>query len=197
MCFKLKFYLCVDDDLVNKWKIWLFKAFRVILGWSLWILKYIKMHIFGLVFILYFLKLSAGKVLWFHLQTTDFIVYKHAIRLERISKKVEKCKLDNNFLSQSRDTSIIPNFINFKKLKLINKRSLLKFSWKLLYDEISNKHKNLKELCKQQHESQNIFKSVAPWMKQKCITKSRHARTRVKLKMACKVMLSGIYLLEI
>ena len=61
MCFKLKFYLRVDDDLVNKWKIWLFKAFRVILGWSLWILKYSKMHIFGLVFILYFLKLSAGK----------------------------------------------------------------------------------------------------------------------------------------
>ena len=61
MCFKLKFYLCADNDLVNKWKIWLFKAFRVILGWSLWILKYIKMYIFGLVFILCFLKLLAGK----------------------------------------------------------------------------------------------------------------------------------------
>ena len=32
MCFKLKFYLCPDDDLANKSKISLFKAFRVILG---------------------------------------------------------------------------------------------------------------------------------------------------------------------
>ena len=43
-----------EDDLVNKSKIWLFKAFRVILSWSLWILKCIKMYIFGLFFILYF-----------------------------------------------------------------------------------------------------------------------------------------------
>ena len=46
------YYLCPDDDLVNKSKIWLFKAFRVIFGGSLWILKYIKMYIFRLVFIL-------------------------------------------------------------------------------------------------------------------------------------------------
>ena len=43
-----------EDDLVNKSKIWLFKAFRIILSWSFWILKYIKMYIFGLFFILYF-----------------------------------------------------------------------------------------------------------------------------------------------
>ena len=85
------------------------------------------MHIFGLVFILYFLKLSAGKGFWFHLQTTDFIVYKHAIRLQRISKKVDKSKLDINFLLQCCDTDIIPNFANLKKLKQMNKRSRFKF----------------------------------------------------------------------
>ena len=47
------FYLCPDDDLENKSKIWLFRAFRVILGWSLWIVKYTKMHI-GLVFNVFF-----------------------------------------------------------------------------------------------------------------------------------------------
>ena len=50
--FDLFIYLCPDDDLVNKSKIRLYKAFSVILGWSLWILKYIKMHIVGLIFIL-------------------------------------------------------------------------------------------------------------------------------------------------
>ena len=131
------------------------------------------MHIFGLIFILYFLKLSAGKGFWFYLRTTDFAVYKHAIRLERISKKVEKFKLDINFLSQCRDTNIIPNFTNLKKLKQMNKRSHFKFCPKLLYDEISNKYKNLKELRKQhQEELQNLLKNVATWMKQKCITYS-------------------------
>ena len=52
------------------------------------------MHIFGLVFVLYFLKLSDGKGFCFHLETTDFRVYKHGIRLEHTSKKAEKCKLD-------------------------------------------------------------------------------------------------------
>ena len=101
------------------------------------------MRIFGLVFISYFLKLSAGKGFWFHHRTTNFTVYKHAIRLERISKKVEKCKLDINFLSQCRDTNIIPNFTSLKKLKRINKRSHFKFCRKLLYDEILKKQKNL------------------------------------------------------
>ena len=118
------------------------------------------MHRFELVFVLCFLKLSAGKGFWFHLQTTDFTVYKHAIRLERISKKTEKCKLDINFLSQRQDTKIIPNWTNLKKLKQKNERSHSKFCRKLLYDEISNKHKNLKELRNQQQESQNLSKTL-------------------------------------
>ena len=55
----------------------------------------------------------------------------------------------------------------------MNKRSHFKFCPKLLYDEISNKYKNLKELRKQhQEELQNLLKNVATWMKQKCITYS-------------------------
>ena len=114
------------------------------------------MHILGLVFILYFLKLWAGKGFWFHLRTTNFIVYKHTIKSECISKKGEKCKLDINFLSQCCYTNIIPNFTNHKKLKQINKRSRFKFCQKLLHDEISNKHKNLKKFRRQQQESQNL-----------------------------------------
>ena len=41
------------------------------------------------------------------------------------------------------DANIIPNFTNLRKLKQINKTSHFKFCRKLLYDEISNKHKNL------------------------------------------------------
>ena len=43
-------------------------------------------------------KVSFSDYLFCILWTTDFTVYKHAIRLERISKKIEKCKLDINFL---------------------------------------------------------------------------------------------------
>ena len=135
-------YLCPDDDLVNKLKIWLFKAFCVIFGWSFWILKYIKKHIFELFFI--FLKTVCWK------RILRFIVGKYAIRLECISKKIEKCKLNIHFLLQCCDTNIIPNFTSLNKLKQINKRSYFKLFWKLLYDETSNKHRNLKELHKQQ-----------------------------------------------
>ena len=136
----------------------------------------------------FFRKIDFG--FWFLLRTTDFIVYKHAIRLESISKMVGKCKLHINFLSQCRDTNIIASFTNLKKLKQMSKRSRFKFCRKLLYGEISSKHKNLKELCKQQQDSQNLLKNGTTWIKQKCTTysincviskyvaevKSRHAR---------------------
>ena len=74
--FLLNFYLCPDNDIVNKSKIGLFKAFCAILGWSLWILKYIKMHIFAIAFILYFLKLSAGKGYLHYVDIMlDFIIF--------------------------------------------------------------------------------------------------------------------------
>ena len=132
------------------------------------------MYVFGLVFILYFRKMPAGKEFWFHLRTTDFIVYKYAIRLESISKKVDQRKLDINFLSQCRDTNTIPYITNLKKLKQMNKRRRFKFCRKLLYDKISDKHESLKELRKQQQDSQNLLKNVATWMKQEYKTYSKN-----------------------
>ena len=86
--------------------------------------------------------------------------------------KDETIKFYIRYLCTYCDANIIPNFTNLRKLKQINKTSHFKFCRKLLYDEISNKHKNLKGLKKQQQESQNLLKDVATWMKQKCITYS-------------------------
>ena len=54
---------------------------------------------------------------------------------------------------------------NLKRLKQTNKRSRFKFCRKLLYDEISTKQKYVKELRKQQQESQSLLKNISTWMK--------------------------------
>ena len=54
----------------------------------------------------------------------------------------------------------------------MNKRSYFKCCRKLLYDEISNKQMYLKELGKQQQESQNLLKNGITQTKPKCITYS-------------------------
>ena len=83
-------------------------------------------------------KVSFSDYLFCILWTTDFTVYKHAIRLERISKKIEKCKLDINFLLPCCDANIIPNFTNLSKVKQMNKRSHFKFCWKLQKKNFAN-----------------------------------------------------------
>ena len=130
------------------------------------------MHFFGVVFILYTLKLSAGKGFWFNLRVTDHEVYKLAIKLERLEKKYQKCKLDIDFLSKCRDTNINPNFTQLKQLKEMDRKMRFKFCRKLLFNEISCKHKRLKSLKKNIDVVQTELLNSSTWLKRKCITYS-------------------------
>ena len=113
------------------------------------------MHIFSLAFILFVLKLSAGKGFWFNLRTTDFNNYKLAIKLERTTKKYEKCKLDIGFLCKCRDTNIVPKFTELNKFANFDNRTRLKFSRKFLFEEISRKYKRLHELSLKKEQLEN------------------------------------------
>ena len=130
------------------------------------------MHLFGICFLLYLINVSAGKGFWFHLRTTDHKIFKLAVKLERTTKKVVKCKLDINFLCKCRDTNITPNFTQLKQLNHMDAKSRNKFCRKLLFKEISTKHKRLKELQKEHKDQTDKLNSCCTWMKRKCITYS-------------------------
>ena len=77
------------------------------------------------------------------------ITYKKAIAVERTKKKVKKCKLDISFLNKCRDENVYPTFTKVKKFKDMEKKHRSRYYRRLLLDEISNKHKRLKQLNKQ------------------------------------------------
>ena len=86
-------------------------------------------------------------------------------------KKVEKCKLDVNFLVKCRDSNLYPAFTKVKHLKDMNKKVCNRYHRRLL-DEISNKRKQLKSLNKQLASETDTLKSNVTWMKSICISYS-------------------------
>ena len=79
-------------------------------------------------------------------------------------KKVEKCKLDVNFLVNCRDSNLYPTFTKVKHLKDMNKKVCNRYHRRLL-DEISNKCKQLKSLNKQLASETDTLKSHVIWTK--------------------------------
>ena len=73
------------------------------------------------------------------------------------------------FLCKCRDTNITPNFTKLKQLKDMDMKARSKFYRKLLFNEISAKHKRLKVLKKEQKDSTDELLSKSTWMKRKCI----------------------------
>ena len=72
-------------------------------------------------------------------------------RTEKLSCKVEKCKLDIKFLETAKAYKVIPNFIKFKLFtkRLYNSNLVKGFHLKLLNSEILFKSRNLKNLSAQ------------------------------------------------
>ena len=130
------------------------------------------MNLFGLSFLLVILKWSAGKGFWYQLWVTDKPTFKKVIAVERTRKKVEKCKLDINFLVKCRESNPYPTFTKVKRLKGMNQKVRNRYHRCLLLDEISNKHKRLKSLNKQLAGETDTLKSIVTWMKSICISYS-------------------------
>ena len=125
----------------------------------------------GLSFILFFLKWSAGKGFWYRLRVTDNITYKKAITVKAL-KKFEICKLHISFWNKCRYGNVFPTFAKVKKFKDTEKKHRNRYYRRLLLDEISNKHKRLKQLNKQLDDDLYLVNNNANWMKSKCIVYS-------------------------
>ena len=97
---------------------------------------------------LFIIKWSAGKGCWYQLRVTDITTFLEAIIVERIRKKVEKCKLDIKFLTRGRNGNLHPTFTKVKRFKEMDRKHRNRYQRRLLLDEIANKHKHLKQLNK-------------------------------------------------
>ena len=106
------------------------------------------MNLFGLSFVLSITKWSPGKGCWHQLRVTDITTFLEAIIVERIRKKVEKCKLDIKFLTRCRNGNLHPTFAKVKRFKEMDRKHPNRYQRRLLLDEIANKHKHLKQLNK-------------------------------------------------
>ena len=65
---------------------------------------------FGIGFILYF-KLSAGRGFWPNLRRTDADLSKLALQYQRSLRRVEKARLDLNFLLDCKKHQVYPTFV--------------------------------------------------------------------------------------
>ena len=98
---------------------------------------------------MFILKWSAGKGFCYQLRVTDKPTFKKVITVERARKKVEKFKLDINFLVKCRESNLYPTFTKVKRLKDMNKKVRNRSHRRFFGGEISNKYKRLKSLNKQ------------------------------------------------
>ena len=106
-------------------------------------------NLFGLSFVLFILRLSYGSKFWQNLQNDNPLIYKKAVKVERLAKKISKHELDIKFLVNCRDEYVYPKFIRWKNVKSNSVKHKNRFYRKILLDEISNKHRSLNDIRKQ------------------------------------------------
>ena len=86
---------------------------------------------------------------WYQLQVTDKPRFLRAIIVERIRKKVEKCKLDINILRRCEDGDLYQTFKKVEHFKDMERKHRNRYQRCFLLDEIPNKQNHLKQLNKQ------------------------------------------------
>ena len=132
------------------------------------------MNIIGLTFVLYYLKLSDGNGFWRNIRLSDENLYKKAVDLERISKKLQKAKQDLSFLYDCRNEDLHPKFTRWKNFKTLDNQTKRKSYRKVLNDAIKTKHATIKELTNLYSEKDATFRSSTTWMKSLIILNAIH-----------------------
>ena len=105
--------------------------------------------LFGLSFVLFILRLSYGSNFWQNLRNDNPLIYKQAVKVERLAKKISKQELDIKFLVNCRDEYVYPKFRRWKNVKSNSVKHMNRFYRKILLNEISSKHRPLNEIRKQ------------------------------------------------
>ena len=89
--------------------------------------------------------MSSGSRFWLNLRNDDSNLYKKAVVVERLAKKLRKYELDRNFLITCRDENLTPKFTRWKNLKNNNMKVKNRFYKRILIDEINSNYNKIKE----------------------------------------------------
>ena len=95
--------------------------------------------LFRLLF-LFILRLSFGTKFWQNLRNDSPFIYKKAVIVERLAKKLCKPELDINFFVNCCDEYVYPKFTRWKK-KSNSVKHKSRFYRKILFDEVNIKHR--------------------------------------------------------
>ena len=95
--------------------------------------------LFGLSFLLSILRLSFDTKFWHNLRNDSPFIYKKAVVVETLVKKLCKPELDSNFLVYCRDEYVYPKFTRWKK-KSNSVKYKSRFYRKILLDEVNIRH---------------------------------------------------------
>ena len=123
------------------------------------------MKFIGITFILYYIKLSDGNGFWNNIRMSDENCYNAAVALEKVSKKLNKAKMDLLFLYNCRDEDLHPKFTRWKNFKTLDDKTRKKSYQKVLNDEIKNKHQLIKKLSTLYEMKNESFSNETTWMK--------------------------------
>ena len=104
------------------------------------------MHtLFGITLVLYLLKLSVGQGFWKNFRNADETSYKISVKYERVRKKLQAAEIALKFLIQCRDEDILPKFTRWKNHNKLNNNKKECRRRKILFEEINEKHKRIKQ----------------------------------------------------
>ena len=122
--------------------------------------------LFGLSFLFFILWLSSGTEFWHNLQNDSPFIYKKAVIVEWLAKKLCEQELDINFLVNCRDEYLYPKFTQSKSIKSNSVKHKSCFYRKILLDEINNKHRSIKDIRKQYPNAMDDLNANLIYLKQ-------------------------------
>ena len=75
------------------------------------------MFLFLSFLVLFYIRLSGSSGFWKNLRTVDKTLHKAAVLHHKSLRKIEKAKLDINFLNRCKETNVFPKFVRWGTVK--------------------------------------------------------------------------------
>ena len=107
----------------------------------------------------------SGKGFWYNLRLSDKKVYREAMRVERLMKKIKRCECTLKFLFNCRNNDVFPKFVCWKNVNRQPFKKKSRYYRRILLDEIDEKTKYLKTLKTQLTQQQKLLYENTTWIR--------------------------------
>ena len=109
--------------------------------------------------------MSSGQGLWTKLRNTDAELHKLAVKYQRSVRKLEKAKLDLQFLLDCKKEEVYPNFVRWKNITRMKRKTQKRYLQSLLKDATTEKKSTIRNLSTLTHDLKQQLRSRTTWMK--------------------------------